>query len=124
MRLISATADFNAAVLFFLPALSCQPFPLEGFDLICRTSTLPGLWPGFFLFRPIPVVSGLLTKSPRSRISTLVWIPPEAVAFLLAYAVGVPPPYSISIVVLRTGRCTALTANFLSKCLLFKALSR
>jgi hypothetical protein len=32
MQPIWAMADFNAAPLFFLPALPYRPFPLEGFD--------------------------------------------------------------------------------------------
>ena len=43
---ISAVADYMRHRLF-LPALPYQPFPLEGFD-VRRTSTSPGLKPGFF----------------------------------------------------------------------------
>ena len=124
MRLISAAADFNAAVLFFLPALPWQLFPLEGFDFFCRTSTLPGLWPGFFLFRSIPVVSGLLARSSRSRISTLVRAPLEAVKLMLAHGFGGLPRHSRSMAVFRAVLCTALLANSLPKCLFYEVVQR
>ncbi|WP_210166513.1 hypothetical protein [Microvirga vignae] len=43
-------ADFNAAPLFFLPALPCRPFPLEGFDFyLSDLNFTPGFVPGFFM---------------------------------------------------------------------------
>jgi hypothetical protein len=59
-------ADFNAASLFFLPALPCRPFPLEGFDLFVGPHLCRAFGPAFFF--PASVVPRAVSTGVESSL--------------------------------------------------------